>query len=467
MRSICRLTRNFSTTSSLRNKWPSQRLLTLAIETSCDDTSVAILEKTNNAAILHFNEKITSDNRSYGGVHPLVAVESHQRNLATLVNRALRSLPKDNGQLEDHRENLRIGTSSKKKPDFVTVTRGPGIRGSLITGLDMAKGLAVAWQVPLLGVNHMQAHALTPRLVNALAVGTEINGLNQKPKDGDSLLQSRIEPSQPQFPFLSLLVSGGHTMLVHSRSLCEHKIIANTTDIAVGDMIDKCARVILPPAYLDTAKDVMYGKLLEGFVFPNKPSTYDYTPPSSFTRTRTPADPAHDWVINAPYSNPGDGGSIAYADSFTYSGIDSSVRRVIEKRPQMGDEERRMLGKAAMEVAFEHLASRVLFALDRPDIKDINTLVVSGGVASNQYLKEILRRNLDVKGQGPEKVELVFPPPKYCTDNAAMIAWTGMEMYEAGWRTKLDALVERRWPIDPRAEGGGILGLDGWEKVET
>ncbi|KAF8860813.1 glycoprotease family protein-like protein [Acephala macrosclerotiorum] len=459
MRSICHFTKRFPTSLPFRRKWSSQRLLTLAIETSCDDTSVAILEKKNNSAIIHFNEKVTSDNRSYGGVHPLVAVESHQRNLATLVNKAMQSLPVVYSQ---DIKMLHVEGCRRHKPDFVTVTRGPGIRAALITGLEMAKGLSVAWQVPLLGVNHMQAHALTPRLVNALAVDTlRDEGLVQISPDKKSIAASR-----PEFPFLSLLVSGGHTMLVHSRSLCDHEIIASTTDIAIGDMIDKCARVILPPAYLDTAKDVMYGKLLEEFVFPNKLSTYDYAPPSSFTRTRIPSDLAYDWVISAPYSNPGDRGSIAYAGSFTYSGIDSSVRRVVKKRPDMGDEERRILGKAAMEVAFEHLASRVLFALGRPDMKDIKTLVVSGGVASNRYLKEVLRRNLDDKGYSPDRLELAFPPPEYCTDNAAMIAWTGMEMYEAGWRTKLDALVERRWPIDPRADGG-ILGLDGWERLNT
>ncbi|KUJ18507.1 uncharacterized protein LY89DRAFT_717121 [Mollisia scopiformis] len=319
-----------------------------------------------------------------------------------------------------------------------------------MAGLDFAKGLSVAWQVPLLGVNHMQAHALTPRLVNAL------NATDQTSKQ-----------LTPAFPFLSLLVSGGHTMLVHSRSLCDHEIIANTTDIAIGDMIDKCARDILPPPYLASAKDVMYGKLLETFVFPQQPSRYDYTPPSSFTRTRTSTDPTHDWVINPPYQAPGNQGSIGHAHSFTYSGIGSSTRRVLERKPDMDYGERQSLARVAMEVAFEHLASRVLFALDRPDIKNIKALVVSGGVASNHYLKEILRQNLNANGYGSDQIELLFPPPQFCTDNAAMIAWTGMEMYEAGWRTKLDALVTRKWAIDPRCSDGGILGLDGWKNVKS
>jgi len=450
MRPSCCLIRRSN--STLRHLGQRRNLLTLAIETSCDDTSVAVLErKANNFAALHFHAKITSDNRQYGGVHPIAAHESHQMNLGRLVKKALQCLPLKRlpyGKFTYMSDALLVdgsnGTHLRKKPDFVTVTRGPGMRASLMTGLDTAKGLAVAWQVPLLGVNHMQAHALTPRLVSALAATFE-----------------RIKPFEddPAFPFLTLLVSGGHTMLVHSRSLCDHEILANTTDIPIGDVIDKCAREILPASTLATAPDVMYGQLLEAFVFPEENPTYEYMPPKSFNSPKED----YEWTINPPYMNPGPEGSITYAKSFTYSGIGSIVKRIMEKLPEMGEAERRRLAKATMEVAFEHLASRVLFALEQPDIKNIETLVVSGGVASNQYLKHIFRTILDRNGY--KKMRLLFPPPKFCTDNAAMIAWTGIEMYEAGWRTKLDAMVVRKWAIDPRAEDGGILGIDGWENV--
>ncbi|KAK0108635.1 hypothetical protein ONS95_003428 [Cadophora gregata] len=427
-------------------------LLTLAIETSCDDTSVAVLEKhPNNSATIHFNEKITSDNRAYGGVHPVEAHISHQKTLSSLVNRALLSLP-----IQKSTESLenaifvkgQHGATLRKKPDFVTATRGPGMRASLITGVDTAKGLAVAWQVPFLGVNHMQGHALTPRLVSALDAGKE--GLKGKDKD-------------PEFPFLTLLVSGGHTMLVHSQSLCNHEILANTTDIAIGDMIDKCARDILPPSYLEGAKDVMYGPLLESFAFPDAQPEFQYVPPKSFGSPRHPMNQSYNWKLLPPYSTPGREGPKGHADAFTYSGTGAAVRKIVERIPGMDDSERRALAGLAMMVAFEHLASRVLYALERPEIK-VNTLVVSGGVASNQFLKTILRTILDARGH--ENVKLVFPPPKFCTDNAAMIAWTGIEMYEAGWRTSLEAIAIRKWAIDPKAEDGGILGIDGWEKVD-
>jgi N6-L-threonylcarbamoyladenine synthase len=116
-----------------------------------------------------------------------------------------------------------------------------------------------------------------------------------------------------------------------------------------------------------------------------------------------------------------------------------------------------------MALAFEHLASRVLFALQRPDIQTIQTLVVSGGVASNQFLKTILRENLNAKGY--RNIQLAFPPPEFCTDNAVMIAWTGIEMYEARWRTSFDAIAIKKWSIDPKAADGGILGVDGWDSA--
>ncbi len=152
-------------------------LVTLAIETSCDDTCVAIVEKNSRGAHLLFNEKITSNNARFRGIHPIVALEGHEEKLAGLIEKSLAFLPSNGGA---------------PRPDFVSVTRGPGMRSNLNTGLFTAKGLAVAWRVPLVGVHHMQAHALTPRLVSAIS-------------------DAKITPD---FPFLSVLVSGGHTLLV-------------------------------------------------------------------------------------------------------------------------------------------------------------------------------------------------------------------------------------------------------------
>jgi len=315
------------------------------------------------------------------------------------------------------------------------------MRANLNTGLDTAKGLAVAWQVPLLGVNHMQAHALTPRMVSSLET------------DDDS------RAPEPAFPFLSLLVSGGHTMLVHSRGLCDHKILAKTSDIAIGNVIDKCARDILPASALGTTGAVTYGRLLEEFAFPGGYEDYGYIAPATRGEEIKVRDTGYGWSFTPPFSQ-----TRARAKDnimeFSYSGIGSTVKQVIMSKPEISDIERRILARETMRVAFEHLASRLVIALQSQEMKDVDTVVVSGGVASNQYLKHVLRANLDKRGF--EHIRLTFPPPSLCTDNAAMIAWTGIEMWENGWRSGLEISSLREWGIDSADQDGGVLGADGW-----
>ncbi|KAK4128209.1 hypothetical protein N657DRAFT_563923 [Parathielavia appendiculata] len=450
-------------------------LLTVAIETSCDDTCVAVLEKRGNRARLLVNTKVTSDNRKFGGVEPTTAVISHTAHLARLVEQALRHLSPTCS--------LGVQSNQRRKPDFVSVTRGPGMTASLSVGLCMAKGLAVAWQVPLVAVHHMQAHALTPRLVNALEGPT-----NQ-------------EHPFPSFPFLSLLVSGGHTQLLLSRSVTSHAILAESHNVAIGDMLDKCARTILPADVLASAGDVMYGALLEKFAFPPPPQPehddgYGYEAPAKRADEIRPyTSPTHGWFLSPPFSERRD---MAY----DFSGLGGQVQALVLKNPDMDVAQRQELAREAMRLAFEHLASRVIFALDAirarasaaaKDEKQKDggantttaipiaipkTLVISGGVASNRFLQHILRHML--RARGYPHLEIVCPPPQLCTDNAAMIAWAGMEMYEGGWHSDLSVLPVRRWSMDggsgdvvdgeqrkkQRGKGtGGILGLPGWLRL--
>ncbi|KAI0014263.1 glycoprotease family-domain-containing protein [Xylariaceae sp. FL0662B] len=500
------------------NPPPSQsrrHLLTLAIESSCDDTCVAVLEKTpSGAAHLHFNRKITSDNRHFGGVHPLTAVVSHTAHLASLVREALRALPElssppasssaDAHTNDGRRRNGAVGRGNgdgdgdgdgvlwvdgraRAKPDFVAVTRGPGMMSNLATGLNTAKGLAVAWDVPLLGVNHMQAHALTPRLVSALRKGERERSLEGLQEHESVASKIEEEEPQPSFPFLSLLVSGGHTLLVHSRGLNDHAVLAEAMNIAVGDVIDKCARLIVPSSELSAGENVAYGSLLENFAFPdsnnttttnNTPGDYDYgyaPPPHRRDEIRV-FDSGLGWTLTPPLS-------ATTALAFDFSGFSSQVQNVVlrrgegegegegEKAVDVGIEERRLLARHAMRLAFEHLGSRLLLALKtlgegegEDDLRAVRTVIVAGGVASNRYLMHILRAMLDARGYA--HLRLLRPPLPLCTDNAAMIAWTATEMYEAGWRSELDILPVRKWALDPRAEGGGILGATGWRNVE-
>ncbi|KAI1351434.1 glycoprotease family-domain-containing protein [Xylaria sp. FL0043] len=473
---------------------PRRSLLTLAIETSCDDTCVAILEKSKTgAARLHFNEKITSDNREHGGVHPLVAATSHTQKLAPLVQKALRSLPapkaETGGAHIDSPGEEGINADGKVilvdgqpllRPDFVSATRGPGMMASLGKGLNLAKGLAVAWDVPLLAVNHMQAHALTPWLVSALERQQQQQNGDQQVRDTSEGAENQNEHHKKlEFPFLSLLVSGGHTMLVRSRSLNDHAIIAKSLNIAAGDMIDKCARIVVPPEIIE-AEDCnsgMYGPILEEFVFPGsrESGSYDYyyTAPARRADEIKKFDSGYGWTLTPPLSLEGKGEEAA--SRYEFAGINGQIQKLLNTRPDMVVDMRRVLGRAAMTLVFEHLTSRIVFALQADDAKQtgngtdteqqgkIKTVVLSGGVASNKFLRHVVRKMLDARGYAD--VEVVAPPVSLCTDNAAMIAWAGMEMYESGWRSDLGVMSLRKWPLDPNAEGGGILGASGWYKV--
>lgn len=414
-------------------------LVTLAIETSCDDTCVAVLERhPSGGATLHFNAKVTSDSRQFGGVHPAVAIAGHTQHLGPLIRKAVAHLP-----------------WPRAKPDFVTVTRGPGMAQNLAAGLNTAKGLALAWDVPLLGVNHMQAHALTPRLVTALAAGAS----------------NQYHPS-PVFPFLSLLVSGGHTMLVLSESLTAHRILVpNLSGLALGDMLDKAARQLVPQEILDALPNTMYAAALEPFAFPSPGPPPPYQPP----RTR------RDEIAPLPVLSPS-GDVIATLTpplstsrrlAYDFAGLGAQVSRLVADNGSASGlplDSRRALAAATMRLAFEHLATRVLLCLAgdaghavSAQLADVRTLVVSGGVARNRFLGRVLRGMLGGRGYGEDRMRIVAPPPELCTDNAAMIAWTGVEMWEAGWATGLDVMALRKWPVDPDVEGG-ILGVDGWTR---
>ncbi|KFY18784.1 hypothetical protein V491_04700, partial [Pseudogymnoascus sp. VKM F-3775] len=248
-------------------------------------------------------------------------------------------------------------------------------------------------------------------------------------------------------------------MLVHSSDIVSHSILAEKTDIPVGNVLDKCARDILPASLLDNGKSVMYGPMLEAFAFPNGAEGYDYTPPETQRGLNMMKTTEFGWAIRPPLSE-----DKSSSMEFSYSGLGAIIRRIVEGNPEMSDLERRVLAQETMRVAFEHLASRVLLALSMPAMKDISTLVVSGGVASNQFLKYMLRSLLDKRGF--EGVEVVFPPMSLCTDNAAMIAWTGIEMWEGGWRSGLNMRSLKKWAIDPEAADGGIMGPEGWRRAD-
>lgn len=438
---------------------PSQRrrrrqLVTLAIETSCDDTAVAVLEHTPARTRLLFNERVSADLRAYRGVRPAAALEGHQRTLAGLVRAGIAHLP------------------ARDKPDFVAVTRGPGIHANLATGLFMAKGLAAAWDVPLVGVHHMQAHALTPRLVRAL--GMPMAGGEDTAAAAAAAAAPAAAPS-PEFPFLTLLVSGGHTQLVLSTSLTSHRVLATTTDAALGNVLDQTARVVLPADVLAASPDVMYARPLEAYAFDGPDPYAFYAPPRSRAEELADVDTGYPWRVPLPMR-------ATRRLAYSFSAIHSTVHAIAAARADvMDDAERRALARHTQRAAFQHLASRLCLALeDDPDgAGRAATLVVAGGVACNKFLMHVLRTTLSARGflsdggsGSPGIHEIVAPPAALCTDNAAMIAWAGVEMYAAGWHTDLDVGPVPKWPLDPDVRlpdkhgggPGGLMEIGGWSR---
>lgn len=416
-----------------------RNILTLAIESSCDDTCVAILSKEQKPgrprAAIHFNEKITTRNTGKGGIVPLEALLSHQEHLSKLVDRSLAALPAVGPETCSSKIlHLRNG-ERRCKPDFVSVTRGPGMLGNLSVGVNTAKGLATAWQIPVVGVHHMQAHMLTSRLADAMNT------------DGEESTSTK-----PDFPFLTLLISGGHTMLVYSKGLVEHKIVATTGDNAIGDELDKCGRLILPKHIQDSLPDTGYAKYLstyafEGYDFQNWPVPKSRVEELDMTVNK------FGWKIPLPMVRTRD-------LAFSFAGISSSVKRILEGR-SLCEEERLTLARSVLGATFDSLGSRIIVTLEM--LRDcgigISTLVVSGGVAANEFLRFHLRQTLDARKMG--HVGLSFPPVGLCTDNAAMIGWAGIEMFEAGYQSDLAFQPHRVWSMDSEAEGG-ILGVRGW-----
>ena len=291
----------------------------------------------------------------------------------------------------------------------------------------------------------MQAHALTPRLVRALQNSEEL--------DITSIESSQQAPSpatiniEPEFPFLSVLASGGHTLLIHSASLTDHRVMAGTNDIAVGECLDKIARSVLPPQILQTARSTMYGALLESFAFPETPivdtdkrivepeiekrpskpekkdnyrledstareycaiygTRYTYVVPKNHEEALKQNTTKWGWGFNQPLTKAA-GGLKSRSMEMSFSGLMTAVERVARYQMDQSTgkltknerstkdisiEERRDMAREAMRAAFEHVASRVVLGLQQITLEKsashtAATVVVAGGVAANSYLR--------------------------------------------------------------------------------
>ncbi|KAL8953712.1 MAG: hypothetical protein Q9222_000457 [Ikaeria aurantiellina] len=258
-------------------------------------------------------------------------------------------------------------------------------------------------------------------------------------------------------------------------------------DVAIGDFLDKAARIILPEELIASSDEIMYGRLMEQFAFPHGTQEYGYAAPTMRAEEMSPKPLSWGWALAAPLAKYGYGCK-SNATKFSFSGLGSAIERICQDRGKtMTVDERRDLARETFRVAFQHLASRTVTALQQLNEVPVSgsdrvtTIVGSGGVASNRFLRRVyvrsrmtrlflqmltrrarLRSFLDTRNF--TDVHLTFPPPSLCTDNAAMIAWTGTEMYESGFESDLNCAALRKWSIDPDAEDGGILRVKGWKK---
>ena len=347
----------------------------LGIETSCDETGVALVDAERRVLAELLNSQLER-HAPYGGVVPEIAARAHVEILDVLIERAMRE----------------AGVAFRDLAG-VAATAGPGLIGGLLVGLITAKAIAAVHRLPLLAINHLEAHALTARFTNRL-----------------------------EFPYLLLLVSGGHCQLLVVEGVGRYRRLGTTLDDALGEAYDKAAKML-------------------GLGFPGGPAV---------ERAARTGDPTRFPLPRPMLGQPG--------CNFSFSGLKTALRQTVER-----------LGPAALAppllndlcASFQAAAAHVLLdrtrraaALFRADYPNATTLVVAGGVAANAYLRACLAKlaeELDLC--------LLVPPPALCTDNGVMVAWAGLERLALGLTDDLAAPARARWPLDPAAEpvsGAGV-----------
>ncbi|MBP1887739.1 tRNA (adenosine(37)-N6)-threonylcarbamoyltransferase complex transferase subunit TsaD [Sinorhizobium mexicanum] len=360
----------------------SAPLRILGIETSCDETaaSVVLREKDGSGRIL--GDVVLSqleEHSAYGGVVPEIAARAHVEALDTLIEEAL----------------LRAGVKLQDI-DAIAATSGPGLIGGLIVGLMTGKAIARATGKPLYAVNHLEGHALTARLTDGLT-----------------------------FPYLMLLVSGGHTQLILVKGVGDYERWGTTIDDALGEAFDKTAKLL-------------------GLPYPGGPAV---------ERAARTGDPKR---FDFPRPLVGD----ARLD-FSFSGLKTAVRQAAQSLEPVTEQDIADICASFQRAISRTLKDRVGRGLKRfkGEFATVEqpALVVAGGVAANQELRATLQELCDQNG-----FRFVAPPLQLCTDNAAMIAWAGAERLAAGLAADgLDVAPRSRWPLDNQAQaliGSGKRG---------
>ena len=328
--------------------------ITLGIETSCDETGVALFSA-EKGLIAHALHSQIDLHAVYGGVVPEIASRDHVRMLLPLIQKVM-------------------GEAGIERPDAIAYTAGPGLVGALMVGSGLANGLALAWNCPIVAVHHMEGHLLAPML----------------------------EDEPPEFPFLALLVSGGHTMLIAVRQLGDYQILGTTLDDAAGEAFDKTAKLL--------GLGYPGGPLLAALAEEGNVKAYAFPRP----------------MLNKPNLD------------FSFSGLKTAVMLQVRKAEacQELDLHRADIAASFQRAAVDTLVGKSLKAAESEGLKRI---VVAGGVGANR----LLRSEMAERFSG----EVFYPRFEFCTDNGAMIAVAGaLRLAEADDAQEIRA--QARWSLD-------------------
>lgn len=336
-------------------------LLVLGIESSCDETGVALYD-TKKGLIAHNLYTQIELHAQYGGVVPELASRDHVLKLVPLIQQIL-----DEANIEP------------KQIGGVAYTAGPGLMGALLAGSSVARSLAYAWKVPAIGVHHMEGHLLAPML----------------------------EDIKPEFPFICLLISGGHSMIIRVDGIGQYKLLGDTLDDAAGEAFDKTAKML-------------------GLGYPGGPKVSELALQGLTDRYKFPRP-----MVDRPGLD------------MSFSGLKTFTLNTWQKAEQAGDNSEQT--KADICRAFELAVADTLTikckrALDQ---EGLNRLVVSGGVSANREIRAKLDA-LMKKRQG----ETFYPRLEFCTDNGAMIAYAGAQRLLAGQSNDLSFAARARWSLE-------------------
>lgn len=340
----------------------------LGIETSCDETAVAIVEQGGEEGaegprcLSHALSSQIEDHRAYGGVVPEIAARSHLDHLDRLLSEAVQQ----------------AGVSFEDL-DGIAVTAGPGLIGGVLVGVMTAKALASVHNKPFIAVNHLEGHALTARFTDDVA-----------------------------FPYLLLLVSGGHCQLLEVKGVGDYRKLGTTLDDAAGECFDKAAKML-------------------GLGFPGGPAI----------QTAAVSGDAHRFELPRPLK--GRDGC-----DFSFSGLKTAVRHTAERLPagSLATQDAHDIAAGLQKAIVAHIVDRATNAFDMTSTAP-TAFVAAGGVAANTALRDALAQLANDQG-----VAFHVPPQELCTDNAVMIAWAGLERLKLGLTDGLDFKPRPRWPLE-------------------